>query len=77
MAFLKRETNVLECAGIDANNNNDKGYPKVFKNPMWFIVHQDLMKVILKVLIGEKNSKKEVLLKTLETEINSSQAFFT
>lgn len=53
----------------NGDGETDAGYPKTFGNPMWFIVHQDVMKVILKGLIGEKNSKKEALLKTLETEI--------
>ena len=62
-----------KCIGMrwngNANDHNDKGYPKVFKNPMWFIVHQDLMKLLLKGLLGENNSNKKALLEALETEL--------
>jgi hypothetical protein len=34
-----------------------------------FIVHKDLMKLLLKGLLGEDNSNKKALLKALETEI--------
>ena len=40
-----------------------------FLTTMWFIVHQDLMKSLLKGLLGEDNSNKKALLKALETEI--------
>ena len=53
----------------NVNDHNDKGYPKVFKNPMWFIVHQDLMKLLLKGLPRENNSNKKALLEALETRI--------
>lgn len=36
---------------------------------MWFIVQKVLMKVILKGLIGDKNSKKEALLQILGAAI--------
>ncbi len=53
----------------NGDGEDDKGYPKTFGNPMWFIVHQDLMKLLLKGLLGEDNSNKKALLETLETEI--------
>jgi hypothetical protein len=61
-----------KCLGMrwngDLNNNDDKGYPKVFKNPMWFIIHNDLKKEILKSILGLKDSKTIGLLKTLKEE---------
>ena len=53
----------------NGDGEDDKGYPKTFGNPMWFIVHNDLMLLILKGLVGEENSKKVGLLQILETEI--------
>ena len=60
----RHEVGRLRTAGED-----DKSYPKTFGNPMWFIVHQDLMRLLLKGLLGEDKSNKKALLETLETEI--------
>lgn len=38
----------------DINNANDKGYPSVFDNPMWFQLPYDI-KDILRVLIENSN----------------------
>lgn len=38
----------------DINDPNDKGYPSVFNNPMWFQLPYDI-KDILKVLIENSN----------------------
>ena len=49
----------------DPNDPDDKGYPKTFGNPMWFLVERDLTIPILTSLIGNENSHKEELLKLL------------
>lgn len=61
-----------KCLGMrwngDITNNDDKGYPKVFKNPMWFIIHNDLKKTFIKSILGLKNSKKTELNKIINEE---------
>lgn len=44
---------------------NDVGYPKVFGHPMWFIVDNELRIPLLQSLIGNENTNKEELIKTL------------
>lgn len=39
----------------DINNPNDKGYPTVFSNPMWFQLPFDIKDVIA-TLVGSSNS---------------------
>jgi len=39
----------------NGDEKEDKGYPKTFGNPMWFIIHNDLKDIIIKGLI-EKDS---------------------
>ena len=50
----------------DIHDPQDKGYPKTFGNPMWFLVDSDLTIPILKSLIGHAHSSKDELLKLLE-----------
>lgn len=69
IAYGKFE-NGENCLAMRWNGaNDDKGYPKTFGNPMWFIVHNDLKKIILKSLIGVNSSKKDALLKIIGVEI--------
>jgi len=35
----------------NGDDNNDKGYPKTFGNPMWFIIHNDLKQSIIQSLM--------------------------
>jgi hypothetical protein len=42
----------------NGNNGEDKGYPKTFGNPMWFIIHDDLKQPIVQALM--QNDKKLV-----------------
>lgn len=44
----KEGTIVMRWNGDD---ENDMGYPKTFGHPMWFVVHDDLKKMILKGII--------------------------
>lgn len=32
----------------NGDDGDDKGYPKTFGNPMWFVVHDDLKSAIIK-----------------------------
>ncbi|PKP43595.1 MAG: hypothetical protein CVT96_04850 [Bacteroidetes bacterium HGW-Bacteroidetes-13] len=61
-----------KCLGMRWNgnitDNDDKGYPKVFKNPMWFIIHNDLKKPFLKSLLGIKNKKVTELIEIINSE---------
>lgn len=40
----------------NGDNEEDKGYPKAFGNPMWFIIHDDLKNMIIKGLIDKNPS---------------------
>ena len=40
----------------NGDNEKDKGYPKTFGHPMWFIIHNDLKQSIVKSLM-EKDDK--------------------
>lgn len=53
----------------NGDDNNDKGYPKTFGNPMWFILNDDLKLPILKALLNEKNSINCSILKVLNDEL--------
>lgn len=35
----------------NGDDENDKGYPKTFGNPMWFIIHNDLKQPIIQALM--------------------------
>lgn len=61
-----------KCIGMrwngDISNNDDKGYPKVFKNPMWFILTDELKKPLLKSLLGLPNTKSKEIKRIIEIE---------
>jgi hypothetical protein len=40
----------------NGDDDKDKGYPKTFGHPMWFIVHDDLKNMIIKGLIEKDYS---------------------
>jgi hypothetical protein len=40
----------------NGNKEDDKGFPKTFGHPMWFIIDDDIKLSILKSLVGLKNS---------------------
>ena len=57
------------CIAMRWNGNiNEKGYPKTFGNPMWFIIDNRLKHMILKALIGEPFSNKKELLDIIQKE---------
>jgi len=58
--------NEKKCLAMRWNGeNNDPGYPKVFGNPMWFIIDDNLRVPFIQSLIGQPNSNKENILKVL------------
>lgn len=52
----------------DITNEDDKGYPKTFGNPMWFILDDEIKLPLLKSILGMKNSIDKNIIDTL-TEI--------
>jgi hypothetical protein len=56
----KRE-NVLAMRW-NGNDSEDKGYPVAFRNPMWFIIHEDLHQPIIQSLM---QNDKEIINKLL------------
>ncbi len=55
----------------NGEDNNDPGFPKVFRNPMWFIIDSDLHLPFLRSLVGISNSDSEKLLTVLEEIISN------
>ena len=46
----------------NGNDTDDKGYPKTFGNPMWFIIHEDLKQPIIQALMqNDKNIVNKIL----------------
>lgn len=52
----------------DIGNEDDKGYPKTFGNPMWFILDDEIKLPLLKSILGMKNSSNKNIIDAL-TEI--------
>lgn len=46
-------------------SEKDAGYPKLFGNPMWFIVENELTIPFLRSLIGNENTDQERLITTI------------
>lgn len=45
-------------------DDEDKGYPKTFGHPMWFVIHNDLKQNIIQSLMIEDKNIVDKLLKT-------------
>lgn len=52
----------------NGDTEEEKGYPKTFGNPMWFIVSSGIKKTILKSLLESKHSKSKDILEILLSE---------
>lgn len=50
----------------NGNENGDVGYPKVFGNPMWFIVDLNIQNPLLQSLIGLNGADNELIIKLLD-----------
>lgn len=58
------------CIAMRWNGKDeDKGYPKTFGNPMWFIIENKLKTPFLKSLLGEKYAENLKILEILKDEI--------
>ena len=53
----------------NGETDDDPGYPKLFKNPVWFLVSEELKVPILTSLINLKSSKNTEILDALKNEI--------
>ena len=53
-------------------NDADPGYPKLFNYPVWFFVAENLKIPTLKSLYNIEGSNNELILKSLENELNSN-----
>ena len=57
----KESKNILAMRW-NGDNEDDKGYPKTFGNPMWFIIHDDLKQAIIQALMqDDKNIINKIL----------------
>jgi len=57
----EKKDNVLAMRW-NGDENEDKGYPKTFGNPMWFIIHEDLKQSIIQALMSKDTNLVEKLL---------------
>jgi hypothetical protein len=53
----------------NGRDEEDPGYPKTFKNPMWMIINDSLKIPFLKAVFAEKYSKSDTILKILTGEL--------
>ena len=53
----------------NGDGDEDKGFPKTFGNPMWFIIDNRLKQTFIKSLIGENFAKNDKILEVLKHEI--------
>ncbi|MCU0351851.1 MAG: hypothetical protein MUF43_13650 [Flavobacterium sp.] len=61
------------CLAMRWNGSgNDPGYPKLFNNPVWFLVDNKLKLPIIKSLLELDSSDNEALIKALENELKTS-----
>ncbi|MEX0811173.1 MAG: hypothetical protein WD048_03080 [Chitinophagales bacterium] len=57
----------------DDYNSEDVSYPKVFGNPMWFIIPDQLSIQILKSILNENNSNNKLIIEALRDFIKDIQ----
>ena len=53
------------------NDPNDKGYPKVFGNPMWFLITENLKDILLAALLSSPHSKKDKIIDILSKKTSN------
>ena len=53
----------------NGESENDPGYPKLFKNPVWFLVTEELKVPILTALINLTDTKNQETLEVLKKEL--------
>ncbi len=53
----------------NGESDKDPGYPKLFNNPVWFLLPEELKTPILTSLINLSDSDNTEILKALEKEI--------
>jgi len=64
-----------KCLGMRWNGDgNDPGYPKLFKNPVWFIIPEDLTASMLKTLLGKESAENDKILETLKELIDNGKS---
>ncbi len=54
----------------NGNDGGDVGYPKLFKNPVWFLIHNDLRTPIVKCLLELECSENDLIIKALSKLID-------
>jgi len=69
IAYGKWEGNIFSIAMRWNGEGDDPGYPKLFSNPVWFLIDNDLKIPILKSLLQLDNANNELIIKTLENEL--------
>lgn len=69
IAYGKWENSTMRLAMRWNGTDTDPGYPKLFGNPVWFLIDDSLILPIVKALIGIDDSKKEEIFKVLNVLI--------
>jgi hypothetical protein len=49
----------------NGDSEEDAGYPKVFGNPMWFVVSSDLKEILLRALLESPSADRQAILEIL------------
>jgi hypothetical protein len=60
--------NSAPCIGMRWNGESeaeDVGYPKLFKNPVWFVLPESLSLPILKAIIGLNGTNNDLILQKI------------
>lgn len=53
----------------NGDSDDDPGYPKLFKNPVWFLIPEELKIPILTSLINLPSSRSTEILEALKMEL--------
>jgi hypothetical protein len=70
IAYGKWENDKNRIAMRWNGNEDDPGYPKLFKNPVWFLIDDALKVPFIKSLIEKKGSKHKNIIECLKKEIS-------
>lgn len=55
----------------NSNDPNDVGYPKLFGNPIWFQISEELTEPLLKSLIGLNGSNLDAIFESIKINENT------
>lgn len=74
VAYGRWQNQPVKQLGMRWNGDadDDAGYPKVFGNPMWFLLSSDLKEIFLRSLLESDSSNKPAILEILLKEMKAA-----